>query len=54
MVRKSMWIYCVVLVTIALTSVTYAKTEESDVPRFLNDIAPILDQKGCSGCVMSR
>ena len=48
MVRKSMWIYCVVLVTIALTSVTYAKTEESDVPRFLNDIAPILDQKGCS------
>ena len=49
MIRKIGWMYYVVLITIGLTSIAQVgTTAEPDVPRFLNDIAPILDKNGCS------
>jgi hypothetical protein len=46
--RKVVWIYYIALIAIGFTSIAQAGTSDSDVPRFLNDIAPILDKKGCS------
>ncbi len=49
MIRKAVWIYIVVTVMVGCVGIAQA-TEES-VPRFLNDIAPILDKKGCSAAL---
>ena len=45
MVRKVLWTAIVVIVCVA--SIAQAETDDG-VPRFLNDIAPILDTNGCS------
>ncbi len=45
--RKFVWCVAAIVVLIGSVSIAHTTTAES-VPRFLNDIAPILDKNGCS------
>ncbi len=48
MVRKVLWAAIVVIV--CTVTIVQAKTDDG-VPRFLNDVAPILDRNGCSTAI---